>query len=129
MKHIVAIDLGTSNCKAVIITEKAKVLKAFHIPTKPVQPKPGWNEQNPETVFNAVIRLLQQSIAFCGEENVACVSFSAAMHSLLAVDKSGGPLMNISQLATPRCSSTGSTTQAVSVCVTERYRQPFDRQI
>jgi gluconokinase len=95
MKNIIAIDLGTSNCKAVIITQKTKVLKTFHIPTKPVQPKPGWNEQNPEAVFNAVIRLLQQSIAFCGEENVACVSFSAAMHSLLAVDKNGRPLMNM----------------------------------
>ena len=95
MKHVIAIDLGTTNCKAVIVTQKAKVLKTFHIPTKPVQPKQGWNEQNPETVFNAVIKLLQQSIAFCKEENVACVSFSAAMHSLLAVDKIGNPLMNM----------------------------------
>jgi gluconokinase len=95
MKNIIAIDLGTTNCKAVIVTQKAKVLKTFHIPTKPVQPKQGWNEQNPETVFNAVIKLLQQSIAFCKEENIACVSFSAAMHSLLAVDKHGKPLMNM----------------------------------
>ncbi len=95
MKNIIAIDLGTTNCKAVIVTEKAKVLKTFHVPTKPIQPKPGWNEQNPDTVFNAVIKLLQQSIAFCKEENIACISFSAAMHSLLAVDKDGKPLMNM----------------------------------
>ncbi|HYJ65077.1 MAG TPA: gluconokinase, partial [Parafilimonas sp.] len=32
---------------------------------------------------------------FCKEENVACVSFSSAMHSFLAVDKNGLPLMNM----------------------------------
>jgi gluconokinase len=95
MKNIIAIDLGTTNCKAVIVTQKAKVLKAFHIPIKPVQPRQGWNEQDPGIIFKAVIKLLQQSIVFCKTENVACVCFSAAMHSLLAVDKNGKPLMNM----------------------------------
>ncbi|MEP6466431.1 MAG: gluconokinase [Parafilimonas sp.] len=93
--NIIAIDIGTSNCKAVILNSKAKVVKSFQSATKPIEPKPGWNEQNADEVFNAVFKLLQQSIIFCKEENIACVSFSAAMHSLLAVDKNGKPLMNM----------------------------------
>lgn len=95
MMNVIAIDLGTSNCKAVIINVKGKVLKVFESATQPIAPKQGWNEQNADIIFKAVIKLLQQSISFCKEENVACVSFSSAMHSLLAVDKKGKPLMNM----------------------------------
>lgn len=94
-KNIIAIDLGTTHCKAVVIDTKGKVLKTFQLATKPIQTKPGWNEQNADEIFNAVIKLLQQSFSFCKEKNIACISFSAAMHSLLAVDKSGKPLMNM----------------------------------
>ncbi len=93
--NVIAVDIGTSNCKAVVLNDKGKVLKAFESSTKPIQPKPGWNEQNADTIFNAVLQLLQQAFSFCKYENISCVSFSAAMHSLLAVDKNGKPLMNM----------------------------------
>lgn len=93
--NIIAIDIGTTNCKAVVVDLKGKVLQSFQSATKPIEPKPGWNEQNADDVFNAVLKLLQQAFIFCGEENIACVSFSAAMHSFLAVDKNGKPLINM----------------------------------
>ncbi|SFP73091.1 gluconokinase [Parafilimonas terrae] len=93
--NIIAIDIGTSNCKAVITGTDLKALKTFEYATTPITPRQGWNEQNAVTIFNAVVKLLQQSIRFCGEENIACVSFSAAMHSFLAVDKNGVPLINM----------------------------------
>src|SRR5205809_1601118 len=93
--NIIAIDIGTTNCKAVVVNSKAKVLQSFQSATKPIEPKQGWNEQNADEIFNAVLKLLQKAFAFCGETNIACVSFSAAMHSLLAVDKIGKPLMNM----------------------------------
>ncbi len=92
--NIIAIDIGTTHCKAVITDTKGKVLKISELATKPIQPKPGWNEQNADEIFNSVLKLLQQAFIFC-KEDVACVSFSAAMHSLLAVDKTGKPLMNM----------------------------------
>lgn len=92
--NIIAIDIGTTNCKAVIINDAVQVLKTFQLSTKPIQPKPGWNEQNADEIFTSVISLLQQSISFCRYRNIGCVSFSAAMHSLLAVDKNGRPLTN-----------------------------------
>lgn len=93
--NVIAIDIGTSNCKAVLLNEKGKVLKVFESATKPIIPKPGWNEQNADVIFNAVLKLLQQSFSFLRNKNIACVSFSAAMHSLLAVDEKGKPLMNM----------------------------------
>ena len=93
--NIIAIDLGTTHCKAVILNSHGKVVKTFQLATKPLQPKPGWNEQNADEIFNAVLKLLQQSFSFCKEKNIACISFSSAMHSLLTVDKNGKPLMNM----------------------------------
>lgn len=92
--NVIAIDIGTTHCKAVVINEAGKVLKAFQSATKPIEPKAGWNEQDADEIFNAVLKLLQQSFIFC-KGNIACVSFSAAMHSLLAVDIYGKPLMNM----------------------------------
>jgi len=93
--NIIAIDIGTTNCKAVVVNGHAKVLQSFQSATKPIQPRQGWNEQDADEIVNAVLKLLQQAIVFCKAENIACVSFSAAMHSLLAVDKTGKPLMNM----------------------------------
>jgi gluconokinase len=93
--NIIAIDIGTTNCKAVIVNRHAKVLQSFQSATKPLQPRPGWNEQDADEIFSSVFKLLQQAIAYSKAENIACVSFSAAMHSLLAVDKTGRPLMNM----------------------------------
>jgi len=92
---IIAIDIGTTHCKAVVLNEKATVLKTFQSGNKTIAPQQGWNEQDPDEIFNAVSNLLQQSFDFCAQENIACVSFSAAMHSLFAVDEAGRPLMNM----------------------------------
>jgi len=91
----IAVDIGTSNCKAVVINSKTKLLQSFGIATKPIEPRPGWNEQNADEIFKAVFKLLQQSISFCKEEKIASISFSAAMHSFLPVDKHHTPLMNM----------------------------------
>jgi gluconokinase len=93
--NVIAIDIGTTHCKAVLINEKAKVLKTFQSANKTVEPEQGWNEQDADEIFNAVVNLLQQSFTFCARKNIACVSFSAAMHSLIAVDEHGKPLMNM----------------------------------
>src|ERR1700755_1538749 len=93
--NIIAIDIGTTNFKAVIINEEEKVLKTFQLHAKPIETKTGWNEQDADYIFNSVLELLKQSFNFCKEENISCVSFSAAMHSLIAVDKNGKPLMNM----------------------------------
>ncbi|HEX5153656.1 MAG TPA: gluconokinase [Parafilimonas sp.] len=93
--NVIAIDIGTTNCKAIVVDTRVKVIKTFQCATKPIEPRQGWNEQDADAIFDAVIQLLQQAIALCGEEHISCISFSAAMHSFLAVDKNGKPLMNM----------------------------------
>lgn len=91
----IAIDIGTSNCKVVVVNARLQVLHTFQVATSPIEPKPGWNEQNADDIYKGIFRLLQQAIAFSKDEPISCVAFSAAMHSFLPVDKNGKPLMNM----------------------------------
>src|SRR6476469_7501854 len=94
MLYIIAVDIGTTNCKLVIVDEIGKAINSFKETLTSIQPNEGWHEQNPELVFEAVLRLLQQSLTSLQHEEIACISFSAAMHSMLAVDGNGTPLTN-----------------------------------
>ncbi len=94
MRLIIAIDIGTTHCKAIIVNEQAKVLQAFKHPVTSIQDDTGKFEQDAESIFQLVLNLLQQCIAVVNENDIACISFSAAMHSIMAIDKNGKILTN-----------------------------------
>lgn len=89
MPLIIAVDLGTTHCKTLLVDENGKTIAAFKAEVISSQPQSGWHEQDAATIYETVIHLLQQSFSAAGAAEVACVSFSAAMHSLLAVDENG----------------------------------------
>jgi gluconokinase len=94
MKYVIAIDLGTTHCKAITIDENAKTIQSLKAAVNSIQPKEGYHEQDAEEIFQTVLQLLKQLFQTLDHSDVACISFSAAMHSLLAVDEKGQPLMN-----------------------------------
>lgn len=93
MKDFIAIDIGTTNCKTIRIDENGNLIDSFKFPVISVKNDDGSFEQDPELIFNSVLKLLEKIIAN-KESNVACISFSAAMHSIMAVDKNGKKLSN-----------------------------------
>src|SRR5947208_3051360 len=94
MPYIIAIDVGTTHCKAITVDERAKTIQAFKATVNSIQPHECFHEQDAEEIFQIVVKLLQQSIQTLDQHKIACISFSAAMHSLLAIDKNGNPLIN-----------------------------------
>jgi gluconokinase len=94
MKYIIAIDLGTTHCKAITVDENAKTIQSFKATVTSLQPQEGFYEQEADKYFQIVVELLKQSLQNIRQEEIACVSFSAAMHSLLVIDNSGKPLTN-----------------------------------
>ena len=57
--NLIAIDIGTTHCKAVIINENARVLKTFQSANKTITLRPGWNEQDADAIFDHVAGLLE----------------------------------------------------------------------
>lgn len=93
MHHIIGIDIGTTHVKAVIATTAACILEEIKEGYPTLNPLPGHQEQDPVDIFQAVLKVLKQAIdTIADKETISCISFSAAMHSLMAVNKTGQPL-------------------------------------
>jgi gluconokinase len=86
---ILAIDIGTTSSKGMAITARGEVVAVrqdyYHID----YPQPGFAEQNAETIFRAVVKLISEILKDCSSRECLGICFSAAMHSLLAVNVNG----------------------------------------
>jgi gluconokinase len=93
--YILAIDIGTTSTKSLAIRPDGKVLASFQKEYPTHYPQSGYAEQDPEEIFHAVIEIITQSVQFTQRGSLAGVAFSSAMHSLMAVGKSGEPLTRL----------------------------------
>ncbi|MGM0904129.1 MAG: gluconokinase [Bacillota bacterium] len=96
MSHLIGVDIGTTSTKAVLFTKKGEVV-AHHSVGYPLHtPNPSTAEQDPEEIFQAVLNSIDGCMKKSGlpSTDIACVSFSSAMHSVIAVDAEGNPLTN-----------------------------------
>ncbi len=90
---ILAIDIGTTSTKGLAVATDGTVLASFNKPYPTFYPHPGYAEQNSDTIFNAVVEVIQTTLVKTGNSKALLgISFSCAMHSLMAVDKSGKSL-------------------------------------
>ncbi|HEY8917016.1 MAG TPA: gluconokinase [Chitinophaga sp.] len=97
MECIITIELGTNGVRVFAFDLNGHVLHSMkgHYPT--FHTDPDHSEQDPEQIFITtlyVIKNLLNQYIYPKKYKVACICFSAAMHSLLAVDKNGNPLGN-----------------------------------
>ncbi len=93
---MLGVDIGTSSTKAVVFTLDGKVVAGHAIEYPLLCTVPGMAEQRPEEIYQAVLKSIAGAVsnAKISARNIVLVSFSAAMHSVLAVDIDGQPLTN-----------------------------------
>lgn len=96
MKTYIGVDIGTTCTKALLYDENGQVLHSGSFGYPLYSPTPAVAEQNPDEIFSAVIKTLQSVISLENYDvsTLQFVSFSAAMHSVIAVDEQGNPLTN-----------------------------------
>ncbi|WP_156762136.1 gluconokinase [Microbacterium karelineae] len=89
---VVGIDMGTTATKVVAYRADGRsVAEASHgYPLD--EPVPGHAEQDPHDILAAVYRGVRDVVAQVGAGRVRGVSFSSAMHSLMALGADGAPL-------------------------------------
>lgn len=94
--YYIGVDIGTTNVKAVMFNDQAIVITSHSIEYPLYTPSPGIAEQDPDDILHAVIKVVKETICqSCIKiDQLRLISFSAAMHSLIAVDKNGVPLTN-----------------------------------
>jgi len=93
MRYIIGIDIGTTNTKAVAYTDEGVVLQSAGVSYPVFSDESGRHELDPELLLEAVISTLRAvREKTVDKAELAGVSFSCAMHSLIAVDAAGKPL-------------------------------------
>lgn len=90
-EYILGVDIGTSSSKALAFTLQGSIAAQHQIKYRTKHPRPGYSEQNPDSLLHAITGVIRETVKLMGGQPI-CVSFSSAMHSLMAVDKKGDPI-------------------------------------
>ncbi|MDE3144679.1 MAG: gluconokinase [Bacteroidota bacterium] len=93
MQYYLGVDIGTTSVKAVAFDAAGKVLLKYSEENKTFHPEENYSEQSPENVFRDTVFCIEEIISRL-KCNPQFISFSAAMHSLIAVDENGNALTN-----------------------------------
>lgn len=97
MAYIIGCDIGTTNVKTTAFDCETGAICATHSEGYTMQhPQPDWSEQDPDEIYNALCKCVHAvHIATKPQGNIIGISFSSAMHSVLALDKNGKKLTNL----------------------------------
>lgn len=94
MPLLLAYDVGTSGCKAALVSEGGSVLHTAYEPYVTHYPQPLWAEQYPEDWWQAVCvttrRILEKSEL--KPDQIAGLAFSTQMVNVVPLDGEGTPL-------------------------------------
>ncbi|MBM7650722.1 gluconokinase [Neobacillus cucumis] len=106
--HYLGVDIGTTSTKAVLFKKDGTVVGMHHVEYPLYSPSPAIAEQNPDEILAAVIETIKVAVQKGGikSTDLALVSFSSAMHSVIAVDEYGKPLTKCITWADSRATKT-----------------------
>ncbi len=94
MNYYIGIDIGTTSTKAVAFSDNGDIIAKETIGYSIIHPQTNCSEQKPDDIFEAVISSIGKITATLNNLQPVLISFSAAMHSILAVDEKGTALTN-----------------------------------
>ncbi len=102
---MIGLDLGTTNCKAVVLDADGRVRAAASDGYRLQIPHPGWAEQDVRDVWEAVKKVLR-AVAETTPVPPQGICFSGAMHSLFPIaDDTGTPMSNAMTWADARATA------------------------
>ena len=89
MAYMIGVDIGTTSTKAVLFDLDGTFITKHNIGYDMHTPNVDTSEENPDEMFDAVLMTIKHVIreANVDKKDVKFVSFSAQMHSLIAMDK------------------------------------------
>ncbi|MFC3504640.1 gluconokinase [Micromonospora krabiensis] len=109
---VVAVDIGTTSVKVVAYDTRGRQLAGHSTGYRLDEPQPGYAEQDPQNILDAVIGSIRATVAAL-DRPVAGLSFGSAMHSLIGLDGRGDPLTPSITWADSRASRQAERLRAV----------------
>ncbi len=95
MKHILAIDQGTTGSRAVVYDKKGKVIASSYQEFKQYFPKPGWVEHNPKEIWQSVNGAIQNVLKKVSAHSIEAIGITNQRETTIIWDKdTGTPIHN-----------------------------------
>lgn len=86
-----AIDLGTSSCKAAIVDEHLNIVAMVSSPFETVYPQPRFAEQSPNEWWRAICEAANMALSKAGDAHVEVVALSSQREGLVMLDEDFRP--------------------------------------
>lgn len=85
---MIGVDIGTTSTKSVLYDENGQFIMKHNIGYPLHTPNVDVSEENPDELFDAVLMTVKYVVREAGvkKEDIKLISFSAQMHSLVALD-------------------------------------------
>ena len=95
-QHILAVDVGTSEVKVALVSQKGEVIDCARRSLPVLHPKPTWAEQDPNAWWNSICAAARELWRNPANQpnSVSGLVFTCQMFGVLPVDADGKPLMN-----------------------------------
>ena len=96
-KFIIGVDIGTTNCKGVIIDTEGSVRAEAQIEHNVIYPQVGWAEHNPEENWWKTFVLVIKKLVSQGKvpsQKLAAIGVTGLGPNLIPIGKNGKPLRN-----------------------------------
>lgn len=92
--YMLGVDIGTTSTKAVLFTQQGEIIQQENKGYPLHTPDISTAEQDPDEIFQAVLHVISKVIAKSNisSEDLKFISFSSAMHSVIAMDEHDQPL-------------------------------------
>ncbi len=103
--YLLGIDYGTGGAKAALVNAADGTVTSYAFEEYPIlTPKDGWSEHDASLYWSVCCSLIQKILADSGVPNneIRGLAVSAAMPSLVLIDRSGNPLVNAYNLMDKR---------------------------
>ncbi|AWM28501.1 pentose kinase (plasmid) [Sinorhizobium fredii CCBAU 25509] len=93
MRAILAIDQGTTNSKAILVSEAGAVISRGASPVGIYYPQPGWVEQDPKRIWQSVCEAVRACLDAGPDVSIEALAVSNQRESVTAWDaETGEPL-------------------------------------
>lgn len=89
-RAVLAIDEGTTNSKAVLVSESGEIISSASAPVPIEHPKAGWVQQDANEIWTATRRAIANCLRTAADIEVAALGISNQRESIVAWDRDTG---------------------------------------
>jgi glycerol kinase len=95
MRHVIAIDQGTTGSTVLVLDEQLVVRGRGYKEFRQIYPKPGWVEHDPEDIWGSVTDALAQALKGIDAKSIAAIGITNQRETSVLWDrKTGKPVHN-----------------------------------